>query len=489
MQTQEEVDALLATIAELGGKSFKDDDITYEGERLVVPEKWRGDLNKALDFLRKKIKEEGEESDFSRTFHYRPYDGAICAFRALKRAFGMAAGKTIYTFFGKIPPRYITIPTGMGQVEEVPWGQFTVPLLEDSVFNFGSTHHAEYGEVFEISCRAPRKNRFIIEGLFEMVEQELKVGSIYRGKAIDGKQAAPDFLEIGNLDATRIVYSEQVRADLEANIWTVMKYQDAQRALGMGLKRAILLTGPYGTGKSLAGYLTAREAVAAGWTFIMARPGRDDFLQVVQTARLYQPACVFFEDAETVTSAEQTQSDAISQVLDIFDGIQSKDTSLIVVMTTNHPEKIHKGMHRPGRVDAQIEINALDATGIEALIRAVVSDEMLAEDVEFAPVVDACDGYVPAFVKEVADRAIRYALARTQGKLDFRISTADLVQAANGLRPQFDRMNAADELTLVSKPLHQIVSEGAASGVASLVSESPRVDVWDRDSLAAIQKN
>src|SRR3990167_10320825 len=101
-----------------------------------------------------------------------------------------------------------------------------------------------------------------------------------------------------------------------------MRYATAHRELGLPLKRAILLDGTYGTGKSLAGYLTARVAETNGWTFLMARPGRDNFLQVMQTARLYQPAVVFFEDAETVTGYES--NDLINQVLDTFDGIQSK---------------------------------------------------------------------------------------------------------------------------------------------------------------------
>lgn len=486
MLTELETERLLETIAELGGKTIKEDDIAYEGTRLIVPVDWRGDLGKAIDFLRKKIKEDDEEAVFVRRYNYRPFDGAICAFRAMRKAFGMVHGQATYSFFGKRPPAYIQVAVSPTEKEEVPWGQFTVPLLEGAEFNFGHGEHQEYGEVFEINVTSPRKYRFIIEGLFKLIGDELASGSIYRGQAIDG-QELPEFLELSTLDASKIVYSEQVQADLEANIWAVLRYSEQHKALGLPLKRAILLLGAYGTGKSLAGYLTAREAVAHAWTFIMARPGRDDFLQVMQTARLYQPAVVFFEDAESVTGTQSTE--IISQVLDVFDGITAKSTNLMVVMTTNHPELIHKGMHRPGRVDAQIEIGSLDGPGVEKLIRVLVRESMLAEDVDFGAVIEACRDYVPAFVKEVTDRAVRYALARNKGRMTYQISTEDLVHAANGLRPQFLRMTGASEEADREPPLSKLVQRAATTAIADLAAEKPNASVWNQKALTGARKN
>lgn len=473
MLSQAETDKLLESIAELGGKAIKEDDIAYEGTRLVVPEAWRSDLRKAITFLTVKIKEEDEEANFIRMYHYRPYDGAICAGRAMKKTFGMIHGQATYSFFGKQPPRYIQVPISPTETEEVPWGQFTVPLLTGATFNFSGQIDAEYGLVFQITVTSPRKHRFLIEGFFELVKRELEENSIYRGKPIDGQQM-PNFLDLSSLDPKKIVYSEQVQRDLEANIWSVLRYSEQHKALGLPLKRAILLMGAYGTGKSLAGYLTAKEAVDHAWTFIMARPGRDNFLEVMQTARLYQPAVVFFEDAESMTGT--AVSDTISQVLDVFDGISAKGTNLMVVMTTNHPEAIHKGMHRPGRVDAQIEIGALDANGIEMLIRRTVRDGMLADDVDFAQIVESCEGYVPAFVKEVADRAIRYNLSRAGGRMDYTINTDDLVAAAEGLRSQYNRMTGAGEVAEPRETFEEIVSTATKRAVAQLAEPD---EVWN----------
>jgi transitional endoplasmic reticulum ATPase len=482
---------LLRRIAELGGRGIKEEDIVYTGVKMVLPERFRGDVQGAIDWLKEKRDEEEEPSSFVRNFKFRPWDGAYNAFQAMKKAFGMVAGKTTWNFFtGPNPPKYTQVPVSVTETEEVPWGQFEVPVLKDTKFNFGSQKSKEHGQVFSISITSPRKNRFIIEGLFKLIADELENHSIYRGKAIDG-QEHPQFIDLRGFDESRVIYSDQVQSDLDAHLFGVMRYSKATRELGLPLKRALLLTGPYGTGKTLAGFKTALEAQAAGWTFIMARPGRDDFEQVMQTARLYQPAVVFMEDAETVASVDNV--DAISKVLDLFDGIQAKTTDLVVVLTTNKPEELHKGMMRPGRLDAIIEINALDAHGIERLIRVNIGDDRLAPDIDFGPIVEACEGYMPAFVKEAADRAVRYALARSHGSIgNYEISTDDLVYAAGGLRSQFNRMQDAPEVstadTLVGS-LEKVVLGGARKAVAQLAAspDDASGEVWKPESLALVE--
>lgn len=491
MLTDEQTETLLTNIAELGGKALKEEDIVYEGQKLVIPEQFKGQLEKAVEFLLSKSKEESDEANFARTFNYRPYDGAVCAFRALKQAFGLVQGKATWSWlFGKQPPKYIQVAVSATETEECPWGTFTVPVIEGTTFVFGSVKHKELGNVFQISVTAPRRQRFIVEGIFRLVEEELKKSSIYKGKAIDG-QENPNFLDLRGLDTSKIVYSDQVFADLEAHIWSVIRYPETYRQLGMPLKRAVLLIGPYGTGKSLAGYLTALETQDKGWTFLMARPGRDNFGQVMQTARLYMPAVVFFEDAETVAGAGD--KDSVSEILDVMDGIQSKTTELVVVMTTNHAEEIHKGMHRPGRVDAQIEIGELDANGIQKLIRAQIPADMLASDIDWPAVVKANEGYVPAFVKEGADRSIRYALPRNEGSLKgLVIGTEELVFAATGMRPQFERMQDAPETGDGEKPLRVLVEEAVQSAVAEMAAPIDHVgtdsDVWNREKLEELQE-
>jgi len=167
---------------------------------------------------------------------------------------------------------------------------------------------------------------------------------------------------------------------------------------------------------------------------------------------MYQPSVVFFEDLEVMAGAQER--DHISQLLDVFDGIQSKDAKIMAILTTNHADKIHKGMLRPGRLDAVIEIEKLDAAGIQQLVENVVPSAALAEDLKhthkdfekgWAEITSAMDDFLPAFVREAGERAVRYSLARNGGKLT-TVSKADLIDSATGLRSQFELMDGAREV-------------------------------------------
>lgn len=487
---QDRVRELFSKIAELGGKGMKEEDIQYVGAKLVLPEKWRGNIGAAVAYLKKKQQEDEEISSFTRTYNYRPWDGAVNAIRALKKAFGMVSGQATQTFFGPIPPKYIQVPISVHETEEVPWGEFTIPLLENSTISFGAEKVADFGQVFKLNIDAPRKHKFVIEGLFKLVDEELKAGSIYRGKAITG-QATPQFFDISGFDESKVVYAEHVQASLEADLWGPIRYRSQSRAEGLPGKRSVLLFGPYGTGKSLAGMRTAVEAVEGGYTFLMARPGRDSFTEVMQTARLYQPAVVFMEDVETVASAENASK--ISEMLDIFDGIQAKSTEIMIALTTNHPDALHKGFLRPGRLDAIIEIANLDGAGIAKLIQCVVG-QRLAPEIDWALVAEAAKDYLPAFVKETGDRAIRYMIARNGGKVDADslITTEDLVHSAKALRPQFERMQDAPEFSTgdtLADSLGKVTEAATKRAVAEIAAPAGDAmdEVWNTPALQKAQ--
>src|SRR5690606_6383812 len=161
----------------------------------------------------------------------------------------------------------------------------------------------------------------------------------------------------------------------------------------------------------------------------------------LSTARLYQPAVVFFEDVDSISASGD--ADDVTKLLDMFDGITAKGTEIMAVMTTNHVERIHKGMVRPGRLDAVLHIGALDRNGIERLIKSVVDPTVLG-DIDYDLVAEAMDGYLPAYVKEAVDRAVRYAIARTGGHVE-KLGTEDFVLAADGLRDQLRLQADAEE--------------------------------------------
>jgi len=446
MTEQERLEAaILDALAELGGQRISDESLKREGKTLILPETMTP--QDAVEYLEAYIEQQETETRFSRTFRYRPWDGAHALHQALVKVYGTAGiGKTIWTFFGPQRPEMITINIGHGRTTQVPWGAMYVPMFAGSMY-LGQEKDPEVGQLFQLIIDAPRKFQPHVEGLFRVIEHELETNSIYRGKAIDGQTNA-DYLDLAGVDRSRVIYSDEVVTQLEANVWSVVRHTQQLRALDIPRKRAVLLEGPYGTGKTLAAFLTAQEAVNNGWTFIYCRPGKDNLHTVMQTARLYQPAVVFFEDVDKLGEASSTDTAgnaaAVAKLLDVFDGIASKNTEIMVVLTTNHRDRIHKGMVRPGRLDAVIHIGALDEGGVMRMIEATVPAEYVPDDLDSGQIFEAMEGFLPAFAKEAIYRTMRYSLARNDGVVE-KLSTEDFVNAAMGLRPQLDLMNASGE--------------------------------------------
>jgi hypothetical protein len=411
----------------------------HEGKKISLPQGMT--YKRAFDILTR-LKEEAETlTQFDRVFLYRPDDGAHATYHCMRARWGMALGKITETFFGTRPAESRTIQIAYGKTMQVPWGRVEVPHLEGLEFFILEDEHKEYGSVFKLYARGPKKHKAEVEALFDDVQEFLQAKSIYRGQALIGSDTL-EFLNL-DMDMSKIVFSDEVTAMLDGMLWSSLRYSEAMRREGLSLKRAILLHGPYGTGKTSTGIMTAKEAVDAGWTFLSARPGKDKVENVLRTARLYEPAVVFVEDIDN--QSNDGDAGVVSRLLDAFDGITSKGGELMIVLTTNHLDRIHKGMLRPGRLDAIVEIAGLDRNGVERLIKAVVPKGKLSEDCDYDAVYAEMDGFLPAFVRETINRAVTFAVARTHGEGSYIIDTEDLQHAAQSLHPQLAALTGAGE--------------------------------------------
>lgn len=381
--------------------------------------------------------EEKEMAIFAKTFRYRPWDGAFATQKTLFDIYGYGGfGKATESMFGSRPPAKITIEVGPNESIEVPWGELSVPDLK-ATLTLGGAYDKEYGQVFSLMVTAPKKMERAIKGLFTAIENTLKTQSIYKGKAINGA-SQPEFIDPFAIDRHKVIYTKTVEQSLIGLLWNPIRFTEEMRTRGISRKRAVLLAGPYGTGKSLTGMLTAQEALEHGWTYILCRPGKDNLEEVMQTARLYQPSVVFYEDVDVLASTNDAGE--VQRLLDVFDGITSKGTEVMVVMTTNNISHIHKGMLRPGRMDGIITIAGLDAEGCQRMVTAMCGDR-LADDVDLDVVGRALEAYEPAFVAEAIKRADTFNLDRS----DVKLRTEDFIGAAESLRPQWEQYEGARE--------------------------------------------
>ena len=465
--------ALLSNSPEFGAKPITGDEVEFhDGVKIGIPKGMT--YRRAYEILERLEKEAETPTSFERVFRYRADDGAYAALQCIKSRWGMALGKLTHTFFGVRPAETRNISIGVGEKMQVPWGRLEVPVLKGLELYLAEENDRDYGKIFKVYAMGPRKFKEEMDGFFDDIEQYLALHSIYRGRAIVGSDD-PEFLDLTNFDASKIVFADEVTTILDGTLWAPLRYSDAMRREGVPLKRALLLEGPYGTGKTSVGQITAEIATDNGWTFISAKPGRDKIDDVLRTARLYQPAVVFVEDIDN--QAASGEPDQVTKLLDAFDGITSKGGELMVVMTTNHLDRIHKGMLRPGRLDAVVEIAALDRNGCERLIKAILPEHKRSESIDYDEVYEAMEGFLPAFVRECLTRAVTFAIARLEGASEYAIDTEDLVYAAHSLRPQLDALNAAGEGT-AQPTLDFAITESVKNAMAKMKVYDGSYEEW-----------
>ena len=465
---------ILQKLAELGGQVVKEDALTFEGTKIVLPKSMEGRVDQVEEFLRDWRRNQETTFRISKTYNYRPYDGAAAFERAMKSQFGTAGiGKATFSLFGSNPPEYQTIASGPhGETIQVPWGEVEFSPLE-ATFDLSYGISRDYGLVFAISVEAPKKNRAAVAGFFTVLEKELENHSLYKGHAITADNMEPGFLDV-NVDPSKVIYKKDVLTQLDVNLWAPMRYADAMRSNGVTLKRAVLVEGPNGTGKTLAGALTSKVAVENGWTYILVRSG-DDPLDAIKTARAYAPAVVWVEDLDVMADTSQDRK-KIAAVLDALDNVQAKGVEVMVGFTSNFADKLDKSVVRPGRLDAVIHVAELDPEGYERLVRSIVSADILSEDVDFGKVVESYvdargQGFLPAFAKEAAERAVRYNVARNAG-VPGKVTTEDLVDAARGMADHLKLMdeaqNAPHERETVDARLSELVGTEVTEQVTAL---------------------
>jgi len=461
----------MQVLGRLGDHRVNSDAIQVEGNTFIIPLVFQNDLGGAADFLLNVEEEQEKLHTFSRQYKARPWDGARATKVMLFDLFGThGIGKSTFSFFGgERKPEYRSIPVGPRETEQVPWGLISLEVMKGTL-ELAVWSHKELGILFQLNITAPKKYNGYIEGFFEAVQKELDNNSIYRGRAIDG-QEMPEFMDLSGVDPSQIVYTAEVERQLRANIWSLIdKYHD-QKRMNLPMKRAVLLAGQYGTGKTEAARITALRAIKANptWTFIHVRPGQDDIGLALATARLYEPSIVFIEDIDT--HAHIADKDAVSWILEKFDGVSAKGTEIMILMTTNNPDQIVKGMLRPGRMDAVVEIGPLDTEGIERLIEALVPAELLDKNIDWEHIGNAAEGFLPAFLREMIDRAKRYALDQLDENQAFKLGTSDFADAALGLRTQLKMMQEAGEGTP-----RDALSEALKRAIAETINATAFVD-------------
>lgn len=453
-------------------------EVVKSGEQFIVPENM--DLDDAIKHLTRMKAFQEETYQMSYPFDTFIWDGAHALDLAIREMYGWGFGEEIRSFFGNEPPQLINVPTGPKAKDfiSVPWGRIRLPNIEGYIETGYEIKNNRY--VFRFSATVRRKHEPQIAALATKVREFLEKESIYKGKAIKMRthdehgriidMPMPEFLDLSGIKETDLVFSSDIEEAIQTNIFTPIDRIDDLRKHKIPRKRGVLMEGPFGTGKTLTANVTAVKAEKQGITFFLCE-NADEFSDAVRFAKQYSPAVVFCEDIDRVLRGERTAG--MDTILNVVDGIESKNSEVMVILTTNEISKINPAFLRPGRLDAVISITKPDAEATERLIRLYAKGAIPAHvDVSDAAV--QLQNNIPAIIGEAVKRAKISAVRLSEPGVDkIEITPAAMLDAAKAMRMQTDILNAEkkvdpNELTIAANILGSYLVEGMKDGIRSI---------------------
>lgn len=431
--------------------------VEFDGTHIVLPEGTT--LKEGYERLGKMIKQEDEEVVMViRIPRGHVNDGLHAVNTILTEKFQRLMTKATETWFGTIPGTTIAIETGLNKTEQVPVGSVEIPGIPITM-NIGVSHgeNPMDSEVY-IEVKYKRRYEPFVKDMERSIMEYVRTHSIFLNSAIDSRF---NFIDIGG-DMSKMIYGQRTGAILKANLFSPLENRRAILDSGISLKRTILMYGAYGAGKTATGKLAAQTAIANGYTVMLVRPG-DNFSVAFKFAMKYQPCLLIFEDVDTISSGERNID--LNNVLDVMDGILTKDAQVITVFTTNHRNRINKAMRRAGRIDVMLELGVVERDSIVALVSAYAGDNLEGELDEEA-LYKASIGYSPVYIAEGVRRATLYKIAENRS----HITCDDIVNGLMELRSQHDWMNQ-DQENLPEQTIDSRLSKIVRYAIRSSVNE------------------
>jgi transitional endoplasmic reticulum ATPase len=402
-----------------------------------------------------------------------PYDAAMAFQKVMEAEYGVVFAEATPNpnwFKPDTPPQVVSVESGYKKTVTVRLGRFHIPgirpitwgpkgqdgnYLTVDVGADGPRHLLKIVGVFQ------RKYEVVVRELARKVRDYVNEHSLYRGQAFRIKfqtkarqnifgEAFYDLPAIRFLDLTRtrpeeMIFPRELEKLIEVNLWTPIRYPDLvqSRLLQVPIKRGAMLSGPYGTGKTLLAYVTAGIAVENNWTFVYL----EDVLQLPEAIQLatqqFGRTVIFAEDLD------KAGDDPDNKISNALDGLDSKESEIMVIVTTNHIDNVPQILKRPGRFDCILPIDQPDAEAQERLIQ-VYGRGLIEAGTDLGPVARllASDKVIPAVTREVVERSKLSFVARDPqgaGQGLVLITGDDLFWAAKTMKAQNDMLRERED--------------------------------------------
>jgi transitional endoplasmic reticulum ATPase len=225
------------------------------------------------------------------------------------------------------------------------------------------------------------------------------------------------------------------------------RHPEAMARWGARRPQGILMYGPPGTGKTMLCRALANE-IGADFREIRTPEILDKWLggsernikQIFRDARRYRvPTLILFDEFDSIISYAGAGGDAASQAINAVAGIFKQEMNdlieanpnVLVVATTNFPQRVDASLIRSGRFDVKISVPKPDEDGraeiFRKMIRGLIAAHeqsgfmMFADDLDLAALARASLGMTGADIKEVL-RRVQLAKAMQDARTGGRVA-------------------------------------------------------------------
>ncbi|MGI0089512.1 MAG: ATP-binding protein, partial [Nitrosopumilaceae archaeon] len=175
--------------------------------------------------------------------------------------------------------------------------------------------------------------------------------------------------------------------------------------------------------------------------------------EIFRKAKQAAPCIIFLDEIDAIapsrssgTSDSHVTERVVSQILTEIDGLEELH-NVVVIGATNRIDIVDSALLRPGRFDRIIEVPMPDAKSRESIFKIHTKKKPLADNVDFAQLVEKTEGFSGADIEGACNRAAIAAIKRfvnTKEKLvkSIKITQEDLLNAISKVRPEKTRLPA-----------------------------------------------
>ncbi len=215
------------------------------------------------------------------------------------------------------------------------------------------------------------------------------------------------FNDVGGLEDIKEALHEYVELPL-TNPDIFEKYE-------METGKGMLLFGPPGCGKTHVMRAASNELevtiqIVNGPELVSGFAGESEkkIREIMNRARENAPAIVFFDEIDSLAGEESMEtaevSRAVSQFLTEMDGMEGAE-QIMIVGTTNRPQKLDPAILRPGRLDKIFYVPPPDLKAREEIFKIHLRDIPTTDDIDYENLAKRTEGYTGADIASIVEDA------------------------------------------------------------------------------------